>query len=198
MAPNTQISVKSPPPPPIPSLAAFKEGTVSPISGPQILVGSSLGGWIALLVAVAKPTRIKGLVGIASAVDFLWRCYNNLPDTIKAEVESTGKWIIPSDYSEEPYVLDLRVIKEAQQHILKENELYPIHCPVRLIHGMKDSTVPYQVSLDLVNKLESKDVHVTLIKDGGHRLSDVDNLQFITKTLGNLIDKVKHDEQSSL
>ena len=147
---------------------------------------------------MAKADQIKGLVGIASAVDFLWRRYNNLPDTIKTEIESTGKWIIPSEYSEEPYVLDLRVIKEAQQHILKENEVYPIHCPVRLIHGMKDSTVPYQVSLDLVSKLESNDVHVTLIKDGGHRLSDVDDLQFITRTLGNLIDKVKHDEQSSL
>ncbi|XP_078355055.1 palmitoyl-protein thioesterase ABHD10, mitochondrial-like [Oculina patagonica] len=167
--------------------------------GPQILVGSSLGGWIMLLAAMAKPDQIKGLVGIASAVEFLQRRYDSLPDTIKTEVESTGKWIIPSEYSsEEPYVLDLRVIKEARQHILKENELYPIHCPVRLIHGMKDSTVPYQVSLDLVNQLESDDVHVTLIKDGGHRLSDVSNLQFITRTLGNLIDKVKHDEQCSL
>lgn len=151
-----------------------------------------------LLVAMTKPDQIKGLVGIASAVDFLSRRYNNLPDAIKTEVESTGKWIIPTEHSEEPYVLDLKVIKEARQHILKENELYPIHCPVCLIHGMKDSDVPYQVSLDLVNQLESNDVHVTLIKDGGHRLSDVGSLQFITRTLGNLIDKVKHGEECSL
>lgn len=168
--------------------------------GPQILVGSSLGGWIMLLVAMTKPDQIKGLVGIASAVDFLSRRFDNLPDAIKTEVESTGKWIIPTEHSEEPYVLDLKVIEEARQYILKENELYPIHCPVRLIHGMKDNDVPYQVSLDLVNQIESNDVHVTLIKDGGHRLSDVGNLQFITRTLGNLIDtcKVKHGEQCSL
>lgn len=151
-----------------------------------------------LLVAMAKPDQIRGLVGIASAVGFLWRRYDSLPDTIITEVETKGKWIIPSEYNGEPYVLDLSVIKEARQHILKENELYPIHCPVRLIHGIKDNTVPYQVSLDLVNQLESDDVHVTLIKDGGHRLSDAGNLQFITRTLGNLIDKVKHDEQCSL
>lgn len=151
-----------------------------------------------LLVAMTKPDQIKGLVGIASAVDFLSRHYDNLPDSMKTDIKSTGKWIIPTGHSEEPYILDLKVIEEARQHILQENELYPIHCPVCLIHGMKDSDVPYQVSLDLVNKLESNDVHVTLIKDGGHRLSDVGNLQFITTTLGNLIDKVKHDEQCSL
>ena len=151
-----------------------------------------------LLVAITKPAQIKGLVGIASAVDFLSRRYDNLPEAIKTEIESTGKWIIPTEHSEEPYVLDLKVIEEARQHILKENELYPIHCPVRLIHGMKDNDVPYYVSLDLVNRLESNDVHVMLIKDGGHRLSDVGNLQFITRTLGNLIDRVKHDEHYSL
>ena len=151
-----------------------------------------------LLAAMAKPDKIMGLVGIASAVDFLSRRYESLPDKIKKEVESTGNWIIPSQYSEEPYVLDLRVIEEARQHILQEKELYPIHCPVRLIHGMKDSDVPYHVSLDLVNQLESDDVQVTLIKDGGHRLSDVHNLQFLTRTLGHLIEQVKHSEKCSL
>lgn len=151
-----------------------------------------------LLVAMTKPDQIKGLVGIASAVDFLSHRYDSLPDTIKTDVETTGKWIIPTEHNQEPYVLDLKVIEEARRHILPENELYPIHCPVRLIHGMKDSDVPYQVSLDLVNQFESNDVHVTLIKDGGHRLSDVGNLQFIMRTLGILIDKVNCDEQCSL
>ena len=152
-----------------------------------------------LLAAMAKPDKIKGLVGIASAVDFLSRRFESLPDKIKKEVESTGKWILPSQHSEvEPYVLDLRVIEEARQHILQQKQLYSIHCPVRLIHGMKDSDVPYQVSLDLVNRLESDDVQVTLIKDGGHRLSDVRNLQFLTRTLGHLIEQVNHSEKCSL
>ena len=166
--------------------------TVSKFLGPQILVGSSLGGWVMLRVAIERPDRIKGLVGIASAVDFLSRRYDNLPSEIKAEVESTGKWIIPSEYSpKEPYVLDFKVIKEARKHMLKENEVYPIHCPVRLIHGMKDKDVPYQVSLDIVEQLASNDVHVTLIKDGGHRLSDPGNLQFLMRTLGQLIEQVQ-------
>ena len=166
--------------------------TVSKFLGPQILVGSSLGGWVMLRVAIERPDQIKGLVGIASAVDFLSRRYDNLPSEIKAEVESTGKWIIPSEYSpKELYVLDFKVIKEARKHVLKENEVYPIHCPVRLIHGMKDKDVPYQVSLDIVEQLASNDVHVTLIKDGGHRLSDPGNLQFLTRTLGQLIEQVQ-------
>lgn len=167
--------------------------------GPQILVGSSLGGWVMLLVAMARPNQIKGLVGVASAVDFLSRRYDSLPKEIKAEVQSSGKWVIPSEYSpEEPYVLDLKVVHEAREHILPEKEMYPIHCPVRLIHGMKDKDVPHQVSLDLVKQLASTDVHVTLIKDGGHRLSDVNNLQFLTRTLGHLIEQVKHSEQCPL
>ena len=153
-----------------------------------------------LLVAMARPDQIKGLVGVASAVDFLSRRYDNLPDKVKAEVQSTGKWVIPSEYSpNEPYVLDFNVIQEARKHILQENELYPINCPVQLIHGMQDRDVPYQVSLDLVKKLASSDVHVTLVKDGGHRLSDTSNLQFLTRTLGHLVEQLlKHSEQCSL
>ena len=153
-----------------------------------------------LLVAMARPDQIKGLVGVASAVDFLSRRYDNLPDKTKAEVESTGKWVIPSEYSpNEPYVLDFKVIQEAREHILLGNELYPIHCPVRLIHGMKDKDVPYQVSLDLVKQLESSDIHLTLIKDGGHRLSEASNLQFLTRTLGHLIEQyLELSKQSSL
>ena len=162
--------------------------------GPQILVGSSLGGWISLLVAMSKPDQIRGLIGIASAVDFVSRRYDTLSHEEKREVEAAGKWILPSQHTEEPYVLDSIVIEEARQHILQEKELYPICCPVRLLHGMKDGDVPYQVSLDLVNQLESDDVQLTLIKDGGHRLSDAHNLQLLTTTLGHLIDQVKQSD----
>ena len=160
------------------------------VAGPQILVGSSLGGWIMLLVAMARQEQISGLVGIASAVDFLSRRFHNLPDNIKAEVKSTGKWLIHSEHSKEPYVLDIKVIEEAEAHVLKQSK-YPIHCPVRLIHGMQDRDVPHRVSLDLVDQLESTDVQLTLFKSGGHRLSDQTNLQLITRMLGNLIDQLK-------
>ena len=148
-----------------------------------------------LLVAMERLDQIKGLVGVACAADFLSRRYDNLPSKIKEEVESTGKWVIPSEYSpEKPYVLDFKVINEARKHILQENEMNPIQCPVRLIHGMKDNDVPYKVSLDVAKQLASNDVHVTLIKDGGHRLSDLSDLQFLTRTLGHLIEQVKHCE----
>ena len=147
---------------------------------------------------MSKPDQIRGLIGIASAVDFVSRRYDTLSHEEKREVEATGKWILPSQHTEEPYVLDSIVIEEARQHVLQEKELYPICCPVRLLHGMKDGDVPYQVSLDLVNQLESDDVQLTLIKDGGHRLSDAHNLQLLTKTLGHLIDQVKQSDLCSL
>jgi len=167
--------------------------------GPQILVGSSLGGWIMLLVAMVRSDQIKGLVGIACAVEPLSRCYDNLLDNIKAEVESTGKLVIPSQYGPgEPYVVDFKVIQEARQHVLHEDAVYSIHCPVHLIHGMKDKDVPYHVSLDLVNRLAGSDVHVTLIKDAGHddRLNDLSNLQVLTNVLGNLLEQVKCEQCS--
>lgn len=159
--------------------------------GPRILVGSSLGGWVMLLVAMERPDQIKGLIGVATAVEYLTRQYDQLPDSSKRQVESTGKWVIPSEYSpSEPYILDFHVIQEARKHILPESEMYPIHCPVRLLHGKEDRDVPYQVSIDLVGKIASEDVHLTLFHNGDHRLSDKNKIEFLTETLGNLIDQV--------
>ena len=160
---------------------------MSPIAGPQILVGSSLGGWIMLLVAMAIPERIKGLVGVATAVDFLCRRFDSLPEDVKKEVQATGKLIIPSSYGSEPYHISLDVIEEARNHTLK-GRMIPIHCPVRLLHGMRDVEVPHTVSMDLVGQLQTEDVHLTLIKNGNHRLSDPANLKLLMKTLQDLIE----------
>lgn len=156
--------------------------------GPQILVGSSLGGWIMLLVAMEIPHRIPGLIGIATAVDFIKRRFDSLPDETKTFIENTGKWEIPTPYNETPYILSWDMIQEAKKHELNEN--IQVNCPVRLIHGMNDQEVPYDISIDLANNLQSNDVQVTLIKNGTHRLSEPKDIEIITRTIDQLIQDI--------
>jgi abhydrolase domain-containing protein 10 len=141
-----------------------------------------------LLVAMEIPHRIQGLVGIATAVDFVSRRFDSLPEESKEEIKSTGKWLFPSQYSEKPYVLTWDMIKDARQHVLDDS--IPVHCPIRLIHGMKDEEVPYDVSLDVLKRVQSNDVNVTLVKDGSHRLSQPNNIHLITRTIEALIQEL--------
>ena len=160
--------------------------------GPQILVGSSMGGWIMLLAALARPERIVGLIGIAAAPDFtetlMWEAFG--PE-IRATLQRDG--IFYQEYQgyddEGPYPIALRLIEEAREHLLM-NKPIPIACPVRLIHGTADADVPHTLSLDLMDKLESTDVEVTLVKGGGHRLSEPRDLARLTRTLAVLSDQV--------
>lgn len=154
--------------------------------GPQILVGSSMGGWIMLLAALARPERVAALVGIAAAPDFtedlIWG--RATPDQRRA-LESVGYLDNPSAYSETPYRITMRLLEEGRSHLLLGRRL-ALHCPVRLIHGLQDSDVPWQTSLRLAEALESRDVEVTLVKEGAHRLSepgDLARLQRIIEAL---------------
>ncbi len=94
---------------------------------------------------------------------------------------------LPSDYSDEPYKIPFETIKEASNHLLLSKPEIPIKCPVRLIHGMKDDTVPYKVSLELSGKLKTSDVVVHLIKDGDHRLSKDRNLEFLASVINKMV-----------
>jgi pimeloyl-ACP methyl ester carboxylesterase len=158
--------------------------------GPQVLVGSSMGGWIMLLAALARPQRIAGLLGIAAAPDFtedlMWNAY---PQEVRETLEREGVYHEPSDYGEEPYPITKRLIDEGREHLLLRGAI-ALPCPVRLIHGMADPDVPWRTSLRLAERLESDDVEVSLVKGGGHRLSEPEDLARLGAALSRLLERV--------
>ena len=146
--------------------------------GPQVLVGSSMGGWIMLLVALARTERVAGLVGVAAAPDFVVEMWDGFDECVRAVLTRDGVYYAPSEYSEEPYAISYRLIEEGRSHLLLEGPI-ALGCPVRLLHGLGDPDVPWRTALKLAERLESTDVEITLIKEGGHRLSepaDIDRL----------------------
>ncbi len=174
---------------------AFEDGTIGQwtrdalhlidqrTDGPLILVGSSMGGWIALLAALARPDRIATLVGIAAAPDFtetlMW---DAMMPPERERLHRDGVLHIPSQYGD-PTPATLRLIEEGRRHLLLHAPI-PIRCPVRLLHGQRDPDVPWETSLRLADRLESDDVRVTLIKDGDHRLSRTDDLAVLRGIVG--------------
>lgn len=155
--------------------------------GPMVLVGSSMGAWIALLVALARPDRVRGLVLVAPAVDFtealIW---NRLPDDARAALERDGVWLRPSDYSDEPDRITRRLIAEGRGHLLLGGTI-PFLGPVRILHGLADTTVPWQHGLRTAEALASADVAITLVKDGDHRLSDRGDLERLTAVVSEIV-----------
>jgi len=165
------------------ALAAFDELT----EGPQIIVGSSMGGWIMLLTACARPERVAGLVGIAAAPDFTEDLLpNELSQEQFAEIEANGFVVVPSEY-EDDYKFTKALFDDGREHLMLRSEI-PLDCPVRLLHGLQDTSVPWQTALNIQEKLRSEDVEVTLIKKGDHRLSEDEDLKRLTGTAAALID----------
>jgi pimeloyl-ACP methyl ester carboxylesterase len=136
-------------------------------AGPLVLVGSSMGGWLMLLAALARPERITALVGTAAAPDFTEWGYNEEERRVLAEA---GRLEQESPYGEAPFVTTLRFWKSGQRHLLLGGDI-AIDCPVRLLHGQCDADVPWRNALTLAERLRSADVQTLLIKDGDHRLS---------------------------
>lgn len=155
-------------------------------TGKLILVGSSMGGWIALMVALARPERIAGLVGIAAAPDFtetlMW---DALTPAERDTLASQGVIHMPSDYGE-PTPITRGLIEDGRRHLLLGGPI-PLACPVRLLHGQRDADVPWQTALRLAERIESPDIQVTLIKDGEHRLSRPADLALLRHALFTLL-----------
>ena len=159
--------------------------------GPQVLVGSSMGGWIMLLAAMARPDRVAGLLGSAAAPDFIEDLMvKMLTPQQRRALARDGLVLVANDYDEAPYALSMTLIEEARDHLLLGSQI-PIDCPVRLIHGLKDSDVPWETSQRLSNALRSNDVEVILVKDGEHRLSEDRDLARLTSVLESLIDRIE-------
>ncbi len=152
--------------------------------GPIIIAGSSMGGWLALLIALARPDRIVGLVGIAAAPDFTqW----GFTDADKALLMTEGRILEPTPYGDQPYVTTLAFWQSGQALRLLEGPL-AIDCPVRLLHGQQDADVPWDIALRTAAALRSSDVQTLLIKDGDHRLSRDADIALLIRTVAALAD----------
>jgi pimeloyl-ACP methyl ester carboxylesterase len=164
--------------------AADAAAVLALTDGPQVLVGSSMGGWIALLLARTMPDRVAGLVGIAAAPDFTVAFEAGLSATERTEMAATGRVARPSGYGE-PYVFTRRLIEDgAAQRVLAA----PLHlrCPVRLLQGTADADVPVPVALGLLDHVTGPDIRLALVKGADHRFSTPDCLALI----GQAVDEV--------
>ncbi len=155
--------------------------------GPQIIVGSSMGGWVMLLAALARAERTQALVGIAGAPDFTEELvWPRLDARQQQECRRTGSITLPSKYDPGGYAYALGLFEDGRRHLVMRDEI-PLLCAVRLLHGMLDDAVPWQTSLRLAERLASRDVIVTLIKEGDHRLSNAADLARLAATLDELL-----------
>ena len=165
------------------SLAVFS----AECRGPQVVIGSSMGGWIALLLLRALKRQVAtgsvaGLVLIAPAVDFtevlMWQRF---PAKVKKEIETKGAWARPSDYGE-PYPITRGLIEDGRNHLLLGG-MIETGCPVRILQGVQDPDVPWNHAVELTSRLAQDDVVLTLVKDGDHRLSRPEDLERLIKAV---------------
>jgi pimeloyl-ACP methyl ester carboxylesterase len=155
-------------------LAAFEQFC----RGPQVVIGSSMGGWMALLLARAianrdaKEATLAGLVLIAPAPDFTEQLmWNAFSDEVREEIRTKGVWMRPSEYGDgAPYPITRALIEEGRNHLLLGSAI-EVGCPVRILQGAQDPDVPWQHAFALAHRLPAEDVVLTMIQDGDHRLS---------------------------
>jgi len=195
------------------SSGSFEDGTISRwleeslavferTEGPQILIGSSMGGWLALLLSEAHrassgPTRsrIAGLVLIAPAIDMTRKLmWTEMDEAAQVQLMNTGIWRKPSDYSDEPYLITKALIEDGDLHLFGER-LIETNCPVHIIQGIDDTDVPWRHATDLVSHFASDDVVLTLIKDGDHRLSRPEDIARVIAAVEDMIAEASGQRQ---
>ena len=164
------------------ALAAFDRLT----EGPQIVIGSSMGGWIASLLALRRAGRVAGMVLIAPAADFTEELIlKTLPEDLRTRLFAEGRIAEPSPYGGVT-VVTRRLVEEGRRHLVMGGEI-AIHCPVRILQGMRDEDVPYAHALAFADRLASRDVALTLIKEGDHRLSGPVDLERLAAAVGDVV-----------
>ncbi len=158
---------------------------------PVIIVGSSMGGWIGLSLARDNPARVRGFIGIAAAPDFTAWIEAGLTPDQRHLLESQGYFEEPNEYSDEPYRFRRDFLEEARAHLMMDGGgRIAYDGPVRLLQGMKDTSVEWQVAHRIKNALDSKDCDVILIEDGDHSLSRPHDLALLEKSLVDLVDRI--------
>ena len=155
-------------------------------TGEVLLVGSSMGGWIGLLIALARPGRVVGLVGIAAAPDFTERLmWQAMAPAERLLLEREGRITHPSEYGE-ALVITHELIADGRRHLLLDAPI-ALDMPVRLLQGQRDADVPWETAVTLAERLTGADVRVVLVKDGDHRLSRPADLALLGQILGGLL-----------
>jgi len=163
-------------------LAVFEDIT----EGPQVVVGSSMGGWMALLLTLLRRERIAGLVLLAPAADFttelLWKA---IPPEGRQQIQDEGVWMRPSIYDDGPYPVTRTLIEESRNHQVLGHPI-PFDGPVRILLGMRDHVIPVEHVQRTADAITSDDIEITLIKRGDHRLSEPDDLAKIRAAVAEL------------
>ena len=157
---------------------------------PVVLVGSSMGAWIALLIALKRPNRIAGMVLLAPAVDFtIDLMWNKFDTDIRDEIENKGFWNRPSEFEDEAYPITLKLIEESRSHLLL-NAPITFPGPVNILYGLADEVVPLDHVMRTVDAIASSALTVTLIKGGDHRLSQDTDIARMTSAVDNVISQI--------
>lgn len=166
--------------------------------GPQFFVGSSMGGWIALLLALERPERVAGLVGISTAADFTEFVYNDLlSDEHRARMQRQGFIEVPDCHGGPAFRITRDLIEDGKRHLLLARDEISLACPIRMIHARNDLDVPWDRGLKLADRITGEDVRVTIVKNGTHQLDRPSDLDLIGNTLESMLHLVTAESGKS-